>query len=510
MKKTKLILLGIIFASLFIVTAKAGPDYVLVANYTEANQDAVGQINVLHPSAGASISAEGQSFTMVAANHKIGSAIFYMQKGAGATGTVRAGLYAHAGGFGVNGVPNGAALAYSDNVNIDNITAGLTLITFNFTGANQVVMTAGTNYFITVERNGVIVGGSVSVGVDTTAPSAPGNGAFYNNAAWSSTAFDTIFYVYYVENTPDVLNVTSDANFNRNFRGWVNTTIEDLDGITDLTTVDLHVNTTGASENFTLRWTQATNTFSELSDPSGIVTIDATNSTRTNLDANTDLISFRFIMTGGTSGLCDVAINATDDTGRFNYTEFPDQYIFNFFGWTDVGFLINSAGEFWGINDIMGNLATLISGLATDFSVGITNFLLMIRQQLLLVYAFFTGFVGIFTRFVSTAIGLWDAVFSVLDGTNTIIDLGIGNVWTFFAFGTWSEAFYLLLIIWWIDQLDPRARQTGRSTWNVILGDVNNAINFTSFFVSISLTVFELVIGKVLTLFDAIMTVVPI
>ena len=51
---------------------------------------------------------------------------------------------------------------------------------------------------------------------------------------------------------------------------------------------------------------------------------------------------------------------------------------------------------------------------------------------------------------------------------------------------------------------------SARNELQILLADGNQAINFTSFFVSISLTVFELVIGKVLTLFDAIMTVVPV
>ena len=310
--------------------------------------------------------------------------------------------------------------------------------------------------------------------------------------------------VFWANVPPQNLDIVADS-FDLNVPGWVNVTVSDINGVADLNTVDIQVNTTGDAENFTLRWTQASGLFSEESDPSNIITLNA--SVRVNITATADKIAFNFIFTGGSTGLCNVRVTTTDDSAVTAIDFYPDLFRFDFFVWTPVGDFINSAGDFWGISDIMGDLSTLITGLASDFSVGITNFLGMIRQQLRLVYQIIGWFITHFTGMVDTVLNVWGYMAQFLDGTGIVVT-GVGNWWTFIALDTWIEGLYLGILILWIDSIAKRGRTQGEIT--VFLADVNQMINISSFFVSISLTVFELVFNKILTLFDAVMSVIPI
>ena len=352
------------------------------------------------------------------------------------------------------------------------------------------------------------------------------NGTFITNwdtsgeagNAGGLTQFSPLIYVLDLTNeevyvyeglpiAPTIDSVDNDAIINRNEASWINVTVVDLLGVANIDYVDLTVNTSGGAENFTFRWTQVNDTFTEREDPDNIVLLNTTDSESNNLDATATIVSFLFTMTGGTSGLADVTIVAFNDAGLSDTRLFPNQFAFALFGWTDVGWLINDAGEFWGISDIMGDLQTLITGLSGDFSVSITNFLGMVRQQLRLVYQIIGWFIAQFTGMVTTVLNVWNALYGILDGTSIVVT-GVGNWWTFIALDNWIDGLYLGIFILWIESISKRGRTQGEIT--VFLADVNQLINISSFFVSISLTVFELVLNKVLTLFDAIMTVVPI
>jgi len=108
--------------------------------------------------------------------------------------------------------------------------------------------------------------------------------------------------------------------------GWVNLTVSDIDYVADFKTVDIQVNTTGDAETFTLRWTQATDTFSEISDASGICTLDAATSTRQNIDSDTDKIAFYFKFTSGTEGACDVNATTTDDNDLTDIDTYTSEF----------------------------------------------------------------------------------------------------------------------------------------------------------------------------------------
>jgi hypothetical protein len=135
------------------------------------------------------------SFTGQAGN--LASAKFYLGTNATpASGTCRAKLYAHSGTFGTSSVPNAAALATSDNVDVTLATSPA-LVEFTFTGDNQYTMSDSTYYIIGVETvTTFLQAHALGVGLDNT-PSFAGNSSYYYNSAWTVyTDSDLIFYVY--------------------------------------------------------------------------------------------------------------------------------------------------------------------------------------------------------------------------------------------------------------------------------------------------------------------------
>src|SRR4051794_23390494 len=78
----------------------------------------------------------GQSFT--GTGLAIGSAQWYMRKSGSPSGNLVAKIYAHSGTYGTNSLPTGVALATSDVVNSTTLPTSFTLVTFTFSGANQI------------------------------------------------------------------------------------------------------------------------------------------------------------------------------------------------------------------------------------------------------------------------------------------------------------------------------------------------------------------------------------
>lgn len=94
----------------------------------------------------------GQSFTGNGAT--LGSAKMWLRRKLSPTGNLVFKIYAHSGTFGTNGIPTGAALAVSGNLDVSTIATVQTEYELFFTGANQIVLTNGTNYFLTAEYSG--------------------------------------------------------------------------------------------------------------------------------------------------------------------------------------------------------------------------------------------------------------------------------------------------------------------------------------------------------------------
>lgn len=166
----------------------------LVDSYSEANQNTDLDLTCVHPGVGC-ISAVGHSFTVpLNGNKRITRARFYLRKVGAPVGSLIARLYAEAGD-----VPVGGALASSGVVGMAGLGLAFALWNFNFVGANRFEMVAGTKYCIVVEAFTATVlnaANRVEVGIDSTAPTHPGQTCYYWGGWFTAAGFDTCFYVY--------------------------------------------------------------------------------------------------------------------------------------------------------------------------------------------------------------------------------------------------------------------------------------------------------------------------
>ena len=504
MKKTLLLTIIAFLVLIPVVSGTVVPE--IIDQYDIAFGDSDLNLEANHPSAGADYSAIGQSFT-APDNLFLTRVDFYLSKNAAPNGNTSATLYAHAGVFGTTGVPTGNVLAYSNEFDITQLTGSILRYEFDFNYDQQFALVSGTSYFIVFRAPVAGVVSNVNfpeVEVDSNGAHA-GNTARFSAGAWSVYTNRDVPFVLYAADQPYVAQDT--LQFEADIFRWVNVTARNGTGIAGFSTVDITVNTTGDAESFTLRWTQATGVFSEVADSNFTAVIDAVRSFTTVLDTNTSVIRFRFKMDNATTGECDVLTNGTNDDGGF--LEFLQLNEFNYAGlsWTAVGDAINSAFEFFGISGFMTNLTTYINGFTSWFTVSLTNLLLMITQQMRLVLQIFFSFVGVFTRMTTTLLTVWNFLYSIFDGSGIIVT-GVGNVWDFIAFDLWVDFFYIAVLIWWIQSIERRGRTQGEI--NVFLGDVQTAINLSSYFISTFSFIINEVINKVLILFDAVTGVIPI
>ncbi|MEI6901160.1 MAG: hypothetical protein WCL00_14885, partial [Bacteroidota bacterium] len=106
-------------------------------------------------------------------------------------------IYAHAGSWGTTGIPTGPPLAISDALNVASVGTSMGLITYTFSGANRIALSAGTKYVMVHHYGGTVSANWVKFGVDTAQK------LHYGNMVWSSdgitwspdTSYDAIFYV---------------------------------------------------------------------------------------------------------------------------------------------------------------------------------------------------------------------------------------------------------------------------------------------------------------------------
>ena len=170
-----------------------------IDSYAEANRDNHISIKALHPSAGAVVSALGQSFT--GDGNKLGYVKFHIKKVGSPVGELTARVYTLSGTFGTSSVPVGAALASSSPMAIEDIGAGdFELVTFTFDGSFTVAN--GSQRCIICEVSSVTLfdtSNYIQIGVDASSPTHGGNSIYYWNSGWvDEDAWDTIFYVYAV------------------------------------------------------------------------------------------------------------------------------------------------------------------------------------------------------------------------------------------------------------------------------------------------------------------------
>jgi len=97
----------------------------------------------------ATITQQGQGFTMGANAMLATKAVFNIKKVLAPTGTMVAKLYASTGTMGSTATPTGAALDTSDTINVADLQTAYTPITFQF--STPVSLSATTDYFVAVE-----------------------------------------------------------------------------------------------------------------------------------------------------------------------------------------------------------------------------------------------------------------------------------------------------------------------------------------------------------------------
>ena len=138
---------------------------------------------------------KGQGGTLI-------SAQFSIQKQGTPTDNLYAEVYAHTGTFGTTGLPTGAVLATSDNVDGSTLTTSLAPVVFPFSGGNQITLTENTSYVVVVRRvtpsgNYYFVGGNFLNANDNTWNVNwldDGNGVTWNGSAWTVPSNAEIFY----------------------------------------------------------------------------------------------------------------------------------------------------------------------------------------------------------------------------------------------------------------------------------------------------------------------------
>lgn len=498
MKKTLLLTIIAFLVLIPVANATVVPDQ--IEDYPQGFADTQLTLRDEHPAGPGVFSAMGQGFR-AASTQFLTRVDFYLDKTGNPTQNTTATLYAHAGTFGSTGTPVGNVLAYSNEFDISQLNGTFTRYRFDFSYDQQYQLISGTDYFIvfrTPTTFGVDNANYPTIQYDSNGGYA-GNMAWFTNGGWVAQGSSDMVFSLYAADQPYVAQDT--LQFESNVFSWVNATVRNGTGIAGFATVDLTVNTTGDAESFTLRWTQATGVFSETADTNFTAVIDAVRSRTTVIDSNTSIIHYRFKMDNATTGECDVLINGTNDAAGF--LEFLQLNEFNYAGvsWTAVGDAINSAFEFFGISGFMTNLTNYINGFTTWFTVSLTNLLLMITQQMRLVLQIFLSFVGVFTRITTALLTVWNFLYGIIDGTGIIVT-GVGNVWDFIAFDLWVDFFYLVVVLWWAESIARRGRTQGE--FNVFLGDVQTAINLSSFFISTFSFIINEIINKVLILFDAV------
>jgi len=137
----------------------------------------------------------------------------------------------------------------------------------------------------------------------------------------------SLYATYHVPPTNDACD--SDSVFYGDTYGWSNVTVSDVDGVADLNEVKINV-TLADGKFFVFNWTQSSNVFAEVDDPYNLATLDTVGSVRTNVDSDTDIISFRFkIDASAQVGYANVTVTSIDDYSNTDTDIFADEFLFD-------------------------------------------------------------------------------------------------------------------------------------------------------------------------------------
>lgn len=156
----------------------------IIDSYSESNQDGSSNLRTV-----SSAYKVAQTFTATTP-FLLTSAKFYLKKVGSPVGNSYAKIYALSGG-----VPTGLPLATSNSFVVSSLSSvSLTLVTFTFSGVNQITLPAGS-YAISFEPDDLVAGTNTQFGTDTSSPGHAGTEYIFDNINWNAQTPDTIFYV---------------------------------------------------------------------------------------------------------------------------------------------------------------------------------------------------------------------------------------------------------------------------------------------------------------------------
>ncbi len=159
-----------------------------IDTYNESNADGTYALSNTRWGLGQGFTGNGSKLTTVK---------FQLTKTLSPTGNMVAKIYTFSGSMGTTAIPSGAALATSANYDVSTVPGSPTIITFTFSGANQILLASATDYFVTVECTTNDNTNTIDVSYDASSPSHAKNGAQMNSSSvWSAEANkDFPFYV---------------------------------------------------------------------------------------------------------------------------------------------------------------------------------------------------------------------------------------------------------------------------------------------------------------------------
>lgn len=163
--------------------------------------------------------AAGQSF--LGNDSVLNRAKFWLRNGAGSpTGNATAKVYLATGTHGTSAKPTGSALATSSTtLDVSTIAGSNAEYTFNFTGANRILLTSGVTYVVVVNYSGGDGSNNIIICSDGTSPTHAGNGSSFSSGVWNtSSSDDFIFFLYYAPVSIDKLSA-SDTGFTNQTNG---------------------------------------------------------------------------------------------------------------------------------------------------------------------------------------------------------------------------------------------------------------------------------------------------
>lgn len=143
-----------------------------------------------------------QSFTNTNAS-TLDSCKFYIKKVGSPTGNVTAYIYEHDGTYGSTSSPGltPSILATSDVLDIATLTTSYQVIEIEYSGAEEISLTAATYYISAISYTGGDVNNRLVVGLDATTPTHDGNKCkSTDGATWLVDDDEDI--CFYVEGTP--------------------------------------------------------------------------------------------------------------------------------------------------------------------------------------------------------------------------------------------------------------------------------------------------------------------